>query len=362
MLRGWILLPAFLAACAVTPADGLDGALATIRAVKAEGAGNPEAAAAWRATVDRGPTAMIPALRAFDGASPLAANWLRAAVDAIAEGAKEPLDAAALEAFVLETQRDGAARKLAYDWLVRVDAKAPDRLLPRFLEDPGQELRREAVARAIVEAKGGADALKAVFSHARDRDQVDQVAAALKKLGQAVDVQAHYGIIPKWTLLATFDNAEMKGFDAAYPPEKRIDLKAGLQGKGGKAVRVVECSTEDPHGKIDLNTTLGKEMGAVAYAHAVVESTEARPVEVRVATNNAVKIFLNGELLFFRNEYHHGMKMDQYVGKGRLRAGRNEVLLKVCQNEQKEDWAQTWSFQGRLCDALGTAVPVKVLR
>ena len=31
------------------------------------------------------------------------------------------------------------------------------------------------------------------------------------------------------------------------------------------------------------------------------------------------------------------------------------------ENEQEEDWAQDWSFQLRVCDALGGAVPVTVL-
>src|SRR5258706_3483856 len=199
-----------LAACASTSGGALEESLATIRAVGPEGAGNVAASAAWRSVVDRGTPALIPTLCAFQDATPLAANWLRSAVDAIAERVKEPLDAGELLGFITARQRDGAARKLAYDWLIRVDPKQADVLLPRLLDDPGQELRREAVARAIAEAKGAGDALAAVFPYARDRDQVDQIAAALKKLGQKVDVQAHYGIIPKWTLLATFDNAEMK--------------------------------------------------------------------------------------------------------------------------------------------------------
>jgi hypothetical protein len=56
------------------------------------------------------------------------------------------------------------------------------------------------------------------------------------------------------------------------------------------------------------------------------------------------------------------MAVDQYVGRGRLKKGRNEVLLKICQNDQKEDWAQSWSFQARLCDALGGGVPFEVIR
>ena len=38
--------------------------------------------------------------------------------------------------------------------------------------------------------------------------------------------------------------------------------------------------------------------------------------------------------------------------------GANEILIKVCQNEQNDSWAQQWSFQLRICDALGGMVPV----
>jgi hypothetical protein len=44
---------------------------------------------------------------------------------------------------------------------------------------------------------------------------------------------------------------------------------------------------------------------------------------------------------------------DQYVARGRLKQGRNRILLKICQNEQTEDWAQVWAFQFRVCDLAG---------
>jgi hypothetical protein len=111
---------------------------------------------------------------------------------------------------------------------------------------------------------------------------------------------------------------------------------------------------------VNLNTALGKTKGATAYAFAVVESAEERPVEVRAGCITALKIYLNGKEIFFRDEYHHGMSVDQHIGKGTLKAGRNEILLKICQNEQTEPWAQDWQFQVRLCDNLGGAIPVKV--
>jgi len=239
-----------------------------------------------------------------------------------------------------------------------------------MIDDPGRELRRDAVARALVEAekrlkegdRGAAgEAYRRVFASARERDQVDAAAKGLRALGFEADLRAHYGFIGRWVLVASFDNAQMKGFDTAYEPERKVDLKAAYGGKGGQSARFVEFSTPDPEGKVDLNAVLGKEMGAVAYAFAALDSPSGGEAELRVATNNAVKIFLNGREVFFRNEYHHGMKMDQYPVRVELRRGRNEVLLKICQNEQKDDWAQGWSFQARLCDALGGAVPYTIV-
>lgn len=351
------------------PQDDLAGSLAKLKAVAREGKGNEEAARAWKDVVSRGPEALLPTLAAFEGADARAANWLRSAVDAICENAlakKQPIDLQKLDCFVLDQTAPGTGRALAFEWFSRLDPEAAAEQGTRFADDPVRELRRVSIATFLGEIENAVkagrrndavEACRRLLPSARDRDQVDAIVKHLKTLGVETDVQALYGIVAKWVLIATFDNTAMKGFDVAYAPERKVDLKAALPGKGDKAVRFLSHTTAEPRGKIDLNTVLGKEMGAVAYAYAAVESPADRPVELRVASNNAVKLFLNGELLFFRHEYHHGMTMDQYVGRGKLRKGDNEILIKVCQNEQKDDWAQSWGFQARLCDALGGAVP-----
>ena len=62
------------------------------------------------------------------------------------------------------------------------------------------------------------------------------------------------------------------------------------------------------------------------------------------------------KLVFERDEYHRGARIDQYQLKIRLTKGRNTLLVKLCQNEQKESWTKEWQFQLRVCDATGTAV------
>jgi hypothetical protein len=67
-------------------------------------------------------------------------------------------------------------------------------------------------------------------------------------------------------------------------------------------------------------------------------------------------VWLNGELLFGRDEYHRGQQMDQYKMKARLKKGANTVLVKCCQDEEKEEWTVEWEFQIRVCDSGGTAL------
>lgn len=349
------------------------GLLAKIKAVGAEGAGNVEAGKAWAVLVKQGPDVLIDLLTALDDASPRAANWLRSAVDAVAErtvSAGKPLPAGKLEAFVRDTKHSGSGRRLAYEWLVRVDASAPERLLPGMLNDPGQELRRDAVDIVIKKAqdaldkkddKSATDLYKKALDVARDRDQVTLVSDRLKKLGVEVDMTQQFGFITRWMLVGPFDNVKGVGFNQVYPPEKGVDLAATYTSKDNKKVTWQEHTTKEKLGVVDLNQVVGNLKGAVYYGYTVVSSPIERPVQIRAGSNNAVRIFLNGKEVYFREEYHHGMQMDQHIGKGILKAGRNEILIKVCQNEQTEAWAQQWSFQLRISDDIGGAVPVTVV-
>ncbi len=189
----------------------------------------------------------------------------------------------------------------------------------------------------------------------RDEDQVKAAADALKLLGHPVDLAGHYGFIRRWHVIGPFDNAEKRGFDIAYPPEKRVDLKAELEGKSGQA-HWKPTTTDAPLGEVDLNQLIAKEKGVLAYAVAELDSPREQPAEVRIGCENAIKVWLNGKLVFERNVYHAFVRMDQFVIPVELRAGKNELLLKVCQNEQTDVWAGEWKFQARISDATGGAI------
>jgi hypothetical protein len=368
-----VFVGSFLVVAALVSSLSADGGdarplIEQIKAVGKEGKGNIEAAKALDELVRMGASVLPEILLAMNDASPTASNWLRSAFETIAEGelkAGRTLATRKLEEYVADPSHVGTARRLAYEWLVRVEPRAAERLLPIMLDDPGQELRREAVARAFADARSlladkkdeqARAAFLTLLGKARDRDQVEEIAKALKPLGVNVNLVRQFGFITRWHVAGPFDNAETKGFHEKYPPEKGVDLKAVYEGPKGE-IRWKEHTTEDLMGIVDLNKLLGEQKGVLAYAFAEINSPEERPVELRVGSNNAVRLFLNRKEIYFRHEYHHGMRMDQHVGRGTLKKGRNEILVKVCQNEQTEKWATLWSFQARLCDNLGGAVP-----
>jgi outer membrane murein-binding lipoprotein Lpp len=339
----------------------------TLRAVGPQGAGHVEAARAWQqlARADAGQLSEI--LAGLDGAGPLAANWIRTAVEAIAERQLQqgrPLPAADLERFVRDTRHAPRARRLAYEWLLRADPTAGDRLIPGMLDDPSVELRRDAVARlmgqaAALAASGKQGEAVSIYRRAlvaaRDLDQVDQLTERLRKLGHSVDLARQLGFLVRWKLIGPLDNTGGKGFDAAYPPEREIRLDASYPGKHGP-VRWIDYTSSDQRGTVDFNKALAEEKVVTGYALAEFVADRPREVQLRMSSDNAVKLWVNGRLVDQHKVYHSGCQPDQYVSRVGLKSGRNLILVKVCQNEQTEDWARVWDFKLRICDETGGAV------
>lgn len=375
-------LAALLLATGSASSATVEDALPAILAVDHEGSGNAAAARSWRTLADADPAALPRILAAMDGANPLAANWLRAAVDAIVARAGDGLPTEALIGFLGESSHDPRARRLAFDLVRRVDPPRAEALLESMLDDPSVELRRDAVARLSERAKtlreeGAArEALAAAtraFDSARDPLQVKEIASLVRDLGGTADLRRHFGFLTSWRVVGPFDNAGNAGFSTAYPPEESIEVSASYDGKEGKVSwKPVESDHEE--GIVDINAAYppppppadapqpegeAKDglKGVLAYAVTDFVSEKGGPAELRLGCSNAWKIWLNGRPVFERDEYHRGMEIDQYRMPVELRPGKNTILVKLCQDEQRKPWTREWEFQLRVCDAVGTPLP-----
>lgn len=369
--RSLMLAAGLLMALAATASADTAEWIAAVKAVGPKGEGNAAAHRAMERLAQGDTDALLPILRAFDGASPLAANWLRGAFESIADRALRPggrLPAEMLKAFVTDRDNDPRARQLAYEWLVKFDPGAPDRLLAGMVDDPSPELRRDAVQRVIdaaerLHAAGESDKAKALYEQAlggaTDDDQVKAIVRPLRKLGVTVDLPRHFGFLTDWQTIGPFDHRGGKGFDAVYPPEREVDLQVAYPTAHPDADSPVgwkPLATDHEYGIVDINKRLARYKGSCLYFTTGFDSPRRQPVEFRLGTPNAWKLWLNGRLLFAREEYHRGNAMDQYRVRGELQPGRNVILFKICQNEQDEDWAQAYQFQMRIVDPAGNAV------
>lgn len=323
--------------------------------------------ATWQSWVKQGPAALPTILKELESANPTKANWLRTAADAIVQNelaAGRKLDADMLSGYLKDTSHSPRSRRMVFEWLCKIDPAAKAKFTPTFLNDPSLELRRDAVADALAKLPKEGDrkaGLRAILVSARDRDQVDTIAKELKTLGDEVDLAAHFGFIRNWAVLSQFDNTGEKGFAVAYDPEKEFAWNMQPAGKEGKPTEWKKLTSVDPYGKMDLAKNIGKHKSAIAYAVTIVKVDKPVKVDLRANTYNAIKVWLNGKEVIAHEEYHHGDNMDQYIGQGELKAGENTIMVKLCQNDQKEMWAQSWEFALRVCDHLGTAVKLEVV-
>ena len=295
---------------------------------------------------------------------------IAAAAQAVAEPcaaqSSNPLPRADLENFLRDRRHAPRARRLAYEILLAGDATLADRVLPTMLDDPSLELRRDAVARVLAEADRLADGQPAVraralaqyqivLNSARDTDQIKQAVEQLRRFGQTVDLPRHFGFIQSWKIVGPLDNRGGRGYAAVLPPEEKLDFASHLAGVGGQ-IGWRDYTLHDDYGQVDLNAALGRQLEVLAFAASDFQAAAAQAVEVRVGSENAIRVWLNGRLLIESPAYHSLAAMDQFVGRGTLLAGRNVILVKVCQNNQTEDWARAWQFQLRVCDATGKAI------
>lgn len=366
MIQRFICCAVFaLAITCTVHADATSDAIATIKSVKTEGATNQEVGAAWKNLVGQGIDALYPTLNAFEGADPVALNWLQAAVFAIVEAertAKRPLDTATMTKYVTNLKNPSAGRRIAYEILVELNPTSKIELLPGMVDDPNNDLRIDAIdfelARLEKSAKVATkEQYMKLFEATRTMDQATKIQTKIDKAFQVKpSLTDHFGVITTWKVVGPFDSTKGAGFEKVYSPEEGVNLQAKYMGKAGE-VSWITTTTDHAEGLVDLNKVLTKHKDAAAYAYAVVESTEEMTVQIRIGSICAVKAFVNGKEVFANEEYHHGQRFDQYFGKVQLKKGKNEVLLKICQNNQTESWAQNWNFQARLSDFNGAKLP-----
>jgi hypothetical protein len=157
-----------------------------------------------------------------------------------------------------------------------------------------------------------------------------------------------------WQYIGPFDNAGGKGFDAAYPPEKEIDLAKKYKGLGNEDVGWKEGKFTD--GQVNNLAIFKPEhnVNAVVYLYREIECNQAMDLPISLGSDDTLTVWLNGQKIHAEN-VQRAAAPDQAKLTLKLKEGKNALLLKVCQGGG--DWAYyfaakadapaavTWEFE-----------------
>lgn len=347
-----------------------------ISLVRAQGIGSDQGRAAWQRLAQAGPRAIPLLLEGMDAPGIVPANWLFTALERILaeEKAARSLDLDRILEFAQDSRRQGRARRVALEIVEKYRPGTTRKLLPGWTDDP--EFRADAIDHVLeladkAKAAGNrAEALRKfrlAFDSSRDIEQAREAAVGLLDLGTEVGIARHLGFLTDWHLLGPFDGMGQKGYHLAYPPEKTLDLMATYEARGKKlswkpyAVKEPSPRVKAKHvALVNLRESraLGDADDAVAFAYAEIHLDRPRKVEFRGAADDNFTVWVNGRRVFGFEEYRNGIRFDRHRFPAELQAGRNTVLVKICQTPAPNP-EPNWEFILRVVDEDGRGLTWK---
>lgn len=347
---------------------------ADIATVVKQGRGTPEGRAAWERLAKADAGAVPALLEGMNTKDTVAANWLRLAVDRIAERNVKAIDPTKVLSFVKDASKEGRARRYALEMVDRITPGTSAKLYPDWLDDP--EFRFEAVAVVIKKANNAAKAgnsliavnlFRQAFDKSRDILQAREAAVGLDTGGVNVSVGEHLGFLMDWHVIGPFDGKGQKGFHITYPPEKKIDLTEEFDGQNGKVrwkhfkVKETAATSKDRHQAL-VNLTdknaIGNADDAVGFAYTEFTVDKAMKAEMRGAADDNFIVYVNGVKVFGFEEWRNGVRHDRHRFPLELKAGKNTVLVKVSQSMAPNP-EPNWEFMLRVVDDTGKGIAKK---
>lgn len=159
------------------------------------------------------------------------------------------------------------------------------------------------------------------------------------------------GFVNQWLLCGPFDNLGMSGHDRIYPPERELDLTATYAGLNDRPVQWRPSTLPDNSAYMRLADEYDVTDWVCAYAVCWVRNDgPPRAVEFRVGSNDSVKVFLNGDILW-DNKVERVASVDEDVIPVTLPTGISNIMVKIGQA------GYDWGFFFRIVEPGGSTRP-----
>ncbi|MEI7948322.1 MAG: hypothetical protein WCJ02_16590 [bacterium] len=132
-----------------------------------------------------------------------------------------------------------------------------------------------------------------------------------------------------WHVIAPFPNADGKGFETAYPPEREINLAAEYPGAGNRPIRW-QRRDDFRDGAVNNLKIFETNDYVCAYLFREIVSPTAQALPVELGSDDTITIWLNGRRLL-ANRVARPCRLGDERLVLPLQPGTNSLLLKICQ-------------------------------
>jgi FG-GAP-like repeat/FG-GAP repeat len=152
-------------------------------------------------------------------------------------------------------------------------------------------------------------------------------------------------LMGEWQYCGPFPNSNGAGFAQVFPPEQGVNLKGVYGGRSGKQVGWKEGKFQE--GEIN-NLALfepNNNVDAVIYLYREIDCAAATDLPVSLGSDDTLTVWLNGQRILAEN-VQRACAPDQHKLTLKLKAGKNQLLMKVCQGTG--DWAFYFKAEGAL--------------
>jgi len=179
-------------------------------------------------------------------------------------------------------------------------------------------------------------------------------AEMLRRQDRVLEAEEYWlriGFVPEsaWYVIGPFENQSSEGFNTAYPPEEDLNLDAEYEGIEDITINWEQWSDDTPNGFVDFQYMFEPDQWVAAYAWTTVISPETHEVQLRIGSDDDVKVWLNGKEVISR-EIGRAAKPDQDIASVTLNEGKNQLLVKVCNRKLR------WGFYLRFTDENGKSL------
>ncbi|HLP11394.1 MAG TPA: transglutaminase domain-containing protein [Flavobacteriales bacterium] len=153
-----------------------------------------------------------------------------------------------------------------------------------------------------------------------------------RKFDEAAKTMASTVSIFNWSYIGPFKNMNGYGYELAYPVEKNnfeFNTEKSYTNYNKVALKWVTPVNTAKNGQLNFETHCIRDRDAVYYANTYVELKADQKVQLRIAREYPVKIWIDNKLVFSNRE-HISFSWDAETVEMNLTSGWHRILVKYC--------------------------------